>query len=253
MPPTLTEQVIAGMLTEPTGRHMLDSGDAYGRHWQRNAGMTAESFAERPTASWGWRGEYVIVDLYHWLTERLSFAEELDAEFQRFAEQRPDDGWLSIAEEFAEQRWSEAERSTINTCNGEDSLSQTIQYVLVLDHAAGEEYVILQIHGGCDLRGGYTQPRVFAVIGDEYCMYENADFAAGCTGLIPPQAETLPGFPDSEVQYHYWYQRYGELFTDDGGNADADFSETWDEEAETVMCPACLAAGQRNPVTPYIH
>ena len=31
-----TEQVITEMLTESTGRHFMDSGDAYGRHWEEN-------------------------------------------------------------------------------------------------------------------------------------------------------------------------------------------------------------------------
>ena len=31
-----TEKVIREMLTESTGRHMLDSGGIYGRHWEKN-------------------------------------------------------------------------------------------------------------------------------------------------------------------------------------------------------------------------
>lgn len=33
---TSTERVLIAMLTENTGRHMLDSGGAYGRNWERN-------------------------------------------------------------------------------------------------------------------------------------------------------------------------------------------------------------------------
>lgn len=247
-----TEQVIAGMLTENTGRHMLDSGDAYGRNWQRNAGMTAETFAERPTASWGWHGEYVVLDTYHWLVDRLQYAEELDAELAEFAERNPDDGWLAIAEAFAEERWPDAERSTANTYNGEDSLSQTLQYVLVVDHDADESYVVLQIHGGCDVRGGYTVPRVFVVVGDEYCMYENTSFTVSCSGLRPPQTETLPGFPDAETRYHHWSAYYGDLVDEDGGTViwDEVFGE-WDEDADSLVCPRCAAAGQRNLLTPH--
>jgi hypothetical protein len=27
----------------------------------------------------------------------------------------------------------------------------------------GNDYIILQVHGGCDARGGYTKPRVFSL------------------------------------------------------------------------------------------
>lgn len=40
-----TAEVIASMLTENTGRHMLDSGGAYGRNWERNHGRDVESFS----------------------------------------------------------------------------------------------------------------------------------------------------------------------------------------------------------------
>ena len=33
---TVTERKLTAMLQENTGRSMLDSGDAYGRNWQRN-------------------------------------------------------------------------------------------------------------------------------------------------------------------------------------------------------------------------
>src|SRR5690606_23393942 len=41
-----TEEVLASMLKENTGTHMLDSGGAYGRHWQRNQGRDFEAEKE---------------------------------------------------------------------------------------------------------------------------------------------------------------------------------------------------------------
>ena len=38
------EQTIFEMITENTGSHMLDSGGAYGRNWQRNQGKTIDDF-----------------------------------------------------------------------------------------------------------------------------------------------------------------------------------------------------------------
>ena len=39
-----TKEVIYQMLIESTGQHMLDSGGAYGRHWERNQKMSLEDF-----------------------------------------------------------------------------------------------------------------------------------------------------------------------------------------------------------------
>ena len=43
-----TAEVIADMLRENTGKHFLDSGGAYGRHWERNQDrdFSAEPYAE---------------------------------------------------------------------------------------------------------------------------------------------------------------------------------------------------------------
>ena len=41
---TDTQKLVYAMLTENTGRHMLDSGGAYGRNWERNQANTIEDF-----------------------------------------------------------------------------------------------------------------------------------------------------------------------------------------------------------------
>jgi len=43
-----TKEIIYNMLTENTGRHMLDSGGAYGRNWERNQVKTIEDFENEP-------------------------------------------------------------------------------------------------------------------------------------------------------------------------------------------------------------
>ena len=40
------------MYTTPTGRALGDSGDAYGRHWERNQGLTLKDALEIPPVSW---------------------------------------------------------------------------------------------------------------------------------------------------------------------------------------------------------
>lgn len=189
-----TEKVLVGMLTENTGCDILDSGGAYGRSWQRNQ---ARAFWDEPETSLSfavrnWNGEdhleiNVTHNVYHWLRSRLEYDPSMDRRFQAFRRraENKDEYDLAIMESFpkhlTEKTGNECtgihydgEPMTVNTYNGEDLLSQTIQFIL-FNHD-NVSYVILQIHGGCDVRGGYTRPRVFEVTGDsdETCMFDNA-------------------------------------------------------------------------------
>src|SRR5210317_2229587 len=43
-----TNEIIYEMLTEPTGKHMLDSGQDEGRHWQINQKKSLKDFENEP-------------------------------------------------------------------------------------------------------------------------------------------------------------------------------------------------------------
>jgi hypothetical protein len=174
-----TEQILVDMLTENTGRHFLDSGGAYGRNWERNAGKTVEDFMAAPeveVVTWERNGqtvvEYVNLDVFHFLRQRLDYDAELDAAFHEFAmnDEHREDDWFTCLE-----AWFAAEGldtpGVVNTYNGEDNLSQVIQYYIF--EYEDEPKIALMIHGGCDVRGGYTAPRFFN--GDDYTLYDNAD------------------------------------------------------------------------------
>ncbi len=53
-----TEKKIAEMLKENTGRHMLDSGGAYGRHWERNQDKT---FEDEPATILNFEEEHIKI------------------------------------------------------------------------------------------------------------------------------------------------------------------------------------------------
>ena len=68
-----------------------------------------------------------------------------------------------------------------NTYNGEDCVSQTLQFAYFEhDHSA---YCLLQIHGGADVRGGYTAPRAFDLgsHGDGTEIFDGARAGCGCS------------------------------------------------------------------------
>lgn len=172
-----TEQKLVEMLTENTGRHLLDSGDAYGRAWERNQGRDLASFRNEPRV---FIDEYgASLSVFHFLAERVSFDAELDAVWREFDDAHPDGYWLELAEQFVAEYgerdgyWSEF--GWINSYNSDNCLNGTIQFLPFT--YSGAYYVLLQIHGGADVRGGYTRPAVFAA--DEQ-LFDFTDLYVQC-------------------------------------------------------------------------
>jgi hypothetical protein len=133
---------------------------------------------------------------------------------------------------------------TVNTYNNEDLLSQTIQFTYFeVEH--GDAIVMLQIHGGCDVRGGYTAPKLFTLGGNsEYAIFDNAKAGIGCGGKetnpwydpnAPEQLE-LPGQPpqkkgvrgDAE-DYHSWYSDDGHSLYSSNGEMEFPKRADWIE------------------------
>lgn len=183
-----TKTVLVGMLTENTGRHMLDSGGAYGRNWERNQGR---DFDAEPAASldvtWNREGDGfrpdITLSVYHWLTEKVSYDSGLDAIYQAFAAPRREEtGEFAIMEDFVEFLgasgiYGDGDPCTINTYNGDCLLSQTLQFIFFTHNDSS--YILLQVHGGCDVRGGYTDARVFAAEEDVLYFTNATIFADG--------------------------------------------------------------------------
>lgn len=169
-----TAIVLAGMLTENTGTHMLDSGGAYGRNWERNQGLSVESFIQAPKASIDKYGG-VTIDLFHFLKDRIEFMPEIQAEFDEWAnnDKNKDDGWYSLMIEWCDDHKIINGAYNVrgfNSYNDDCALSQTIQGDFF--EYDNDTYLILQIHGGCDVRGGYTAPKIFSVYNEPYTIFD---------------------------------------------------------------------------------
>jgi len=168
------EQTIAAMLTENTGKHMLDSGGAYGRNWQRNAGASLDDWRARPSATLDiymreYQGKLVAelmpcVDVFHLLTGGALELDDICREFNKLSV----DDWKSelLGVSFMQQEWLENcgfdwhLDDTFNTYNWASNHSQVFQGQEL--HLFGEyKYLLLQMHGGCDVRGGYTDAKLF--------------------------------------------------------------------------------------------
>lgn len=198
---TKTEEKLNEMLKENTGRHMLDSGGAYGRHWERNQDKT---FENEPAAVLTFEdsGIEITHNLYHWVNERLEYDEDMDERFQDYVNlpENEEESWFELIETFPETIGG-CDIETINTYNGEDALSQTIQYTrFTYDDWC---YIILQIHGGMDVRSGYGTPTIFTE-NDYYVLADNARATIRCTRSdIDPKQLELPGI-HIDHEPHFW-------------------------------------------------
>ena len=183
---TDAETVIKHQLTENTGKHFLDSGDAYGRHWQRNKNSPPW---ERP--EYIFRDDYVVHNVYDYLMNNVrrnetcvdieralyafAYSDEYEKESWRtcitdFAAAVHDHGFdlpgaADVSDDTLETVYAVADEigpdvSTWNTYNQEyHTLTQCI-----MGHDLGEvygEFVAVQLHNGADIRGGYTKPRIY--------------------------------------------------------------------------------------------
>jgi hypothetical protein len=176
-----TKKIIYEMLTENTGSHFLDSGGAYGRNHERNAKKTINDFEAEPVQFWElnrWKNKetkktnYDIIrtlSVFHYLSEL-----DIDDICEEFNEINLNaDNWNADADCYgvSSEAWAYLQKydaeitHTFNTYNGDSDLSQVLQGSYV--DIDGEKYLILQVHGGCDVRGGYTTARLFCLGYDE--------------------------------------------------------------------------------------
>lgn len=163
---TTAQQEVYAMLTENTGKHLSDSGGAYGRHWERNQSKTIEDFDKEPESIVVFDKRYNYfertVSVFHYLSQ-LELDEVCD-EFNSLNRDAKDwDGeYYGVSEKAQEylDTMGFSENYTFNTYNGDSDLTQVLQGTWIRDED-GEVYLLLQIHGGCDVRGGYTNARLF--------------------------------------------------------------------------------------------
>ncbi|PNX45319.1 MAG: hypothetical protein BV459_08855, partial [Thermoplasmata archaeon M11B2D] len=163
---TPTKKAVIEMLVENTGVHMLDSGGAYGRAWQRN--RTVTNWDEIPDISIDIDDEErcqfsVIRSTYHFLVNNLLYDEEcerLEKWFKAWARdgKMNKETWIHCMEKFPEELGA-GDIKSYNTYDGENVLNQVLQFVCF--SWDDNEWVLLQVHGGCDVRGGYSIPKVF--------------------------------------------------------------------------------------------
>lgn len=170
---TKTEKVIHDMLLENTGMAMMDSGGYSGRNWQRNQSIV--DFREMPVFDYEWDGSWfnITKSLFHHINESCEFDPIENKKFVNWCKRNEESSDCYSAEEYFEQNgWSGSH--TDNSYNYENLLSQVIQYTTCFDK------LYLTIHGGADVRGGYTDVKVFDYDSDMFYMMSDCRLECKC-------------------------------------------------------------------------
>lgn len=238
------EKAIADMLTENTGVSMFDSGGVYGRRWQANRAVADLRKAEPVSVRFDYGGKeegaIINVNVFHFLTERLWIDEhstELQKRFDRFCEKQDvrEMSWPATVDGFIKELRKDGYVYVLgeNTYNRDSVLSQVLQYNVVEKSrnngmrnghrsTVTEEYVFLQVHNGCDVRGGYTAPKVFCCQPDEELFEPIVSAHCKC------------GYADEEAAGYYWYTYSDGLTIKEHG-----LPEEWELKGDTLTCTVC--------------
>lgn len=249
---TSTEQMIAKMLIENTGRHFLDSGGAYGRSWERNRQIVGDSDpvevfeSALPAIIDKWCGP--TLHIYHYLkTHTDGYNEDVDRFYRMWCYIGPDNRYLNSWETIDEfidackaRGWVDSRQDWqggSNTYNYDNLLSQDFMWYFAnftsISPFGERSIVFVSIHGGCDARGGYTDFRAFDV----------SDYD-GCAHFI--------SFDDCTVTYNC--PDCGDLWVDkrstDWSDPDGCSIDVQPDGWEQPMCPNC---GRTDGVTNAAH
>ena len=184
-----TATVIKQMMLEPCGKSLFDSGGVYGYQYEHRAERNLE---KEPYAAVEWYIQEdgrlcgsVTKSMYHHLCETLEYDSYLTSRLKNYFRREEKcapyvntDAW----EYFARSLKGSSEVFSDNTYNHDSTLDGVFVYTAFT--MPDDMYVILATHNGCDVRGGYSTPKVFRQV-DEYRLFDFNNIwcycASGCS------------------------------------------------------------------------
>lgn len=228
----LTTKEIEKMMKEKIATSILDSGGTYGYGFETNEKI--KNFEETPQCTFNLKGEIEFqINVYHWLKSMLEggYLPKLTKSLQ--SEYKWTDDWTEwLDETFGENNYITFKKE--NTYNYQNFLSQGILYEFFAVTEDGTKhankilngldkefvatnieendkiysdpmYVILSLHNGCDVRGGYTNPRVFKITTYDgaigfYSTMESANIKCEkCDFFMMYDGGWMIEYPDSSI------------------------------------------------------
>ena len=226
------KKTIYKMLTENTGTHFLDSGGASNRNWQRNQIKTIKDFQDEPeaTLSFDVNGDYIYleptVSVFHKLSKVLDEC-KICKDFNAMKVNNWDSpNYTGVSKEgesflnsFGFLKLEDNE--TWNTYNWDNCFSQVVQGTNLISECSkfGEKYVLIQIHQGADVRGGYTDAKLFIISDGVNCEHHNVYDDSCLFSIRDPAIDVLTKdmfnfFRDNELiidhRFNYFTCKHGD-------------------------------------------
>ena len=213
----MIDQVIYDMLTESTGINPMDSGNDEDRKWQINQKRTLEDFQQDPHYKitfdkWGYTE--AEISLFHHFSKSLRYDAE---ETQRFNDWYEGDkerlnkenvfNWsYFIPEIYLREESPDADILTkevlttenIPYCN--NHYSQSFYWLTFTDNR--DPYtvkVFLSIHNGADVRGGYTDYKVFTLYDYELFLKRLVPYVEEIEWEMSLKGEALTEYYEDET------------------------------------------------------
>lgn len=134
--------------------------------WGYDSTQRQEIYSDKEESkSIEFKGISYTISVFHYLNDQLETDELCDEYNNMDCDDRDGEyyGVSSDQQERLDDMWFELDHS-FNTYNGNCFLSQTVQ-ATVLDRN-DEKYILVQIHNGADVRGGYTDAKLFKLAWD---------------------------------------------------------------------------------------
>lgn len=211
-------EVVAGMMKQNTGAHLLDSGGYGGRRWQMlaNVDLTATPRA------WVDEDGYNKSMFWH-LVDAIDSVADIDASYLQYDAEHTDDSWYETFEAFCKEKGIEVLDSMLSI--NHDTTIDGIFQAWHIEDADGWSYTVISTHNGADYRGGYSQPRIFNAMWEDVICGTN-DGALYCSNK---QCDERWYTDDA---YHWYYD----------GNGNINQSKTLDELMKDGKC-TCTTCG----------
>jgi hypothetical protein len=165
---------------ENTGAHMLDSGGAYGRIYDQ------PPIPEDAPVIRNWEaGCPATICTAAFLNQFYTIDRELQAKWEKWDAKQKDLNWWESGAHYAEHVLGLCQEARDNLCNQQNDFDQVFVYEVYNKEPSSDwvypeddTVVILYIHTGCDVRGGYGRP-LFCRVKDSHGYTVPVDCCAG--------------------------------------------------------------------------
>lgn len=219
------------MFSESVPHHFLDSGSAYGYNYEENQKRNFDDEPDVFISEYEGKLDGIFINSFKFLEENLiDFAENLTIQFWNEIDENDQE---VSDEDIIKKLGGEICYERENTYNF-DTLLDSI-FIYCHFEIEGNMYVMLRLHQGSDVRGGYTAPYIFKC--EDYIF--NHRIILSCTKNIfenHSNTEELPIKTETKEVYHdIIVENDSEMYNDDGEKVNSDISVINNK----IICPIC--------------